>query len=299
MDFQRIRYFLEVARQKNFSRAAEACFVSQPSLSQQIKKLEEEVGGPLFLRSRARVRLSPLGEAFLKHAQAIMTQVATAEDFVAETKEQIERTLRFGALPTVAPYLIPDLFARIRRARPEVRLELLEQPTTRLLEALRLGEIDFALLSPPLELEQTLDSVSLAYDELLLTLPQHHPLARKKAIEPGALRGSKILLLEGSHCLAQQTAEICEDVGLHADLHIQSSQIDTLLCLVEAGFGLTFTPRSAAEANSHRPLAFRPLATKQCQRELRLYWLPRSVLPKLHEDVLALAKEPDTALVFS
>ncbi len=291
MDIQRIRYFLEVARQKNFSRAAEACFVSQPSLSQQIKKLEEEVGGELFVRSRARVRLSPLGEAFLEHAQAIMAQVATAEEFVAEKKEQIERTLRFGAIPTVAPYWIPAMFTTIRRARPDVRLELVERQTGPLLEALRLGEIDFALLSPPLEVEQELDSIRLAKDELLLTLPKAHPLARRKSVDPAALREAKMILLEGSHCLSQQTAAICEEIGLRTDLQIRSSQIDTLLCLVEAGFGFTLTPRVAARANAHRELVFRPIAPKSCHRELRLYWLPRTVLPRLHHDVLELIQK--------
>lgn len=288
MDIQRIRYFLEVARQKNFSRAAEFCFVSQPSLSQQIKKLEEEIGGELFVRSRARVRLSPLGEAFLEHAQAIMAQVATAREFVAETKHQLERTLRFGAIPTVAPYLIPPLFARIRQARPDVRLELLEQQTGPLLEALRLGEIDFALLSPPLNHELELDSIRLAEDEFLLTLPATHPLAGQPTLEASAIRGDAMILLEGNHCLSQQTAAYCEQIGLSANLQIRSSQIDTLLCLVEAGFGLTFTPRTAAEANAHRQLVFRPLGPQPCHRELRLYWLPRHVQPRLHHEVLEL-----------
>jgi len=247
------------------------------------------------LRSRAKVSLSPLGEAFLEHAQAIMAEVATAEEFVAEKKNQIERTLRFGAIPTVAPYLIPAMFATIRRARPDVHLELLEQQTGPLLEALRLGEIDFALLSPPLAVDQELDSIRLAEDELLLTLPADHPLATRSTIDAAALRECAIILLEGSHCLSQQTAAFCERNGLSASLQIRSSQIDTLLCLVEAGFGLTFTPRSAAEANAHRRLVFRPFGPSPCHRELRLYWLPRQVPPRLHEQVRNLFRTEDPA----
>ncbi|MFP4156074.1 MAG: LysR family transcriptional regulator [Opitutales bacterium] len=278
MDLPRIRYFLEVARQKNFSRAAEVCFISQPSLSQQIKKLEEEVGGALFLRSRSKVSLSPLGASFLKHAQAIMSEVATAEEFVAETKNETGRTLRFGAIPTIAPYLIPGIFQAIRKAYPKARLELVEKQTDPLIESLRLGEIDFALLSPPLPVDLDLDSLLLAEDELLLTLPAGHPLCAQDPIDIAAIQEAKIILLEGSHCLSQQTAAFCEEVGLRADVEIRGAQIDTLLCLVEAGFGLTLTPRIAARANSHRRLVFRSLRPMPCHRELVIYWLPRQVM---------------------
>jgi LysR family hydrogen peroxide-inducible transcriptional activator len=290
MDLPRIRYFLEVARQKNFSRAAEVCFISQPSLSQQIKKLEAEVGGALFLRSRSKVTLSPLGASFLKHAQAIMAEVATAEEFVAEARHRTERTLRFGAIPTIAPYLIPDIFGAIRGAHPDARLELVEKQTSSLVEALRMGEIDFALLSPPLEGESAFNSLLLAADELLLTLPADHPLCAEDRVDLAAVRKAKIILLEDSHCLAQQTAAFCEEVGLQADVHIRSSQIDTLLCLVEAGFGLTFTPRIAAQAHAHRKLVFRSLGPKQCHRELRLYWVARHILPRFQRSVLDLLR---------
>lgn len=288
MDLPRLRYFLEVARQKNFSRAAEVCFISQPSLSQQIKKLEAEVGGRLFLRSRSKVSLSPLGQSFLKHAQAIMAEVATAEEFVAETQNTIECTLRFGAIPTIAPYLIPDLFRTIQEAYPEARLELVEQQTGALIEALSMSELDFALLSPPLAGGPSFDSLLIQDDELLLTLPASHPLCGEARIDLSALREAKIILLEDSHCLAQQTAAFCAEVGLKADVHLRSSQIDTLLCLVEAGFGLTFTPRVAARANAHRDLVFRSLSPQPCHRELRLYWVPRHILPRFQRSALEL-----------
>lgn len=285
MDLPRIRYFLEVARQKSFTRAAELCHISQPSLSQQIKKLEAEVGGALFLRSRSKVALSPLGEAFVKHAQAIMAEVATAEDFVAETRDQVDRTLRFGAIPTIAPYLIPRLFLEIRRKHPSARLELVEKPTESLIESLRMAEIDFALLSPPLAQEEGFDWLPLAEDELLLTLPVGHPLCDLDTIDLADLKTAKIILLEGSHCLAQQATAFCEDFGLQTDLQIRSSQIDTLLCLVEAGFGLTFTPSVAARANAHRKIVFRSLGRSQCRRTIGLYWVHRHVVPRFQETV--------------
>jgi LysR family hydrogen peroxide-inducible transcriptional activator len=286
MDLQRLRYFLEVARQKNFTRAAAICSVSQPSLSQQIKKLEEEVGGELFTRARGNVRLSPLGESFLKHAQAIMAEVSTAEEFLSQSLNISQRTIRLGAIPTIAPYLVPDLFEIVRAAHPAMRFELVENVTDSLIEALYTGAIDFALLSPPTAIDEDCDSLLLTQDPFLLTLPEDHPLAAAKSVSVEDLFGEKIILLDSSHCLSKQTAAICERAGIGPDVSIRSSQIDTLLRLVERGFGLTFTPQIAARANADRGVIFRALETKQCSREIHLVWLKRHVLSRSQEVVI-------------
>ena len=279
MDIQRLRYFLEVARQLNFSRAAEVCHVSQPSLSQQIKKLEEEVDGPLFLRNRGRITLTPLGETFRHHAQAIMASVASAEEFVAETRSQARRTIRLGAIPTIAPYLIPEIFAAIKARHADIRFELIEDRTESLLEALSMGGIDFALVSPPTSLDAVCDHITIQQDEFLLALPASHPLAEVRRIKPAQLEGETIILLEDSHCLSRQMAVFCRGIGLTPDVSIRGSQIETLLRLVETGFGLTFAPRIAVRANDDRSLVFRLLHGESCQREIRMVWLRHSILP--------------------
>lgn len=278
MDIQRLRYFLEVARQKSFSRAAEICRVSQPSLSQQVKKLEQEVRGPLFLRNRSGVALSPLGEEFLHYAQAVMASVASAEEFIAESSSQSRRTIRFGAIPTIAPYLVPRIFAALRKREPGVRLELLEARTEAVTAALSEGSIDVALVSPPTEIDAQCDALTLLRDELTLTLPRAHRLARATRITPADLAEEPILLLEDSHCLSRQTAAFCARVGLTPDVSIRGSQIETILRLVETGLGIAFTPRMAMEAAAHPRLVFRTLSRTPCHREIRLVWMRHPVL---------------------
>lgn len=280
MDIQRLLYFLEVARQRNFSRAAEICHVSQPSLSQQIKKLEEEVDGPLFLRNRGRIALTPLGEAFLQHAQAIMASVASAEEFLAETRSQARRTIRFGAIPTIAPYLVPEVFAAIRRRLPDIRFELVENRTEVITQALATGAVDFALLSPPTSIDNVADHLTLRRDELLLTLPANHPLAKARRIVPSQLANETIILLENTHCLSREISAYCATVGLTPDVNIRGAQIETLLRLVERGFGITFTPQMAVAANANRKLVFRSLSKDRCHRETRLVWLRQPILAR-------------------
>ncbi len=290
MDLQRLKYFLEVARQKNFSKAALVCHVSQPSLSQQIKKLEGEVGGILFQRTRGKVSLSHLGENFLKHAQAILAEVHVAEEFVNRSQDVTQRTIRIGAIPTIGPYMIPEIFSCIRERHPHAQFELMEALTEHLIEALHTGEIDFALMSPPTRIDDECDYVHLLKDEFLLTLPRDHSLCGKKLIRMDTLRKESIILLENTHCLSAQTAVYCDELGLTTEVKVSSSQIDTLLGIVEKGFGLAFTPRLATKAHSHRRVEFRSVKVNPCFRDIRLMWLKRQILSRSQQTVIDLVK---------
>lgn len=286
MDTQRLRYFLEVVRQRSFSRAAIICNVSQPSLSQQIKKLEEEVGGMLLLRAHGNLQLTPLGDQFLNHAQAIIAQVNAAEEFVSAHLEQSEKTIRIGAVPTIAPYFIPEILKAAQERSPMARYELFEGHTDKVVEALRTGRVDYALLSPPTVLDRETEHLTLAHDAFILTLPENHPLGATPEIDIGQLKRERIVLLEDSHCLSRQTAAYCQDIGVEADITLSSAQIETLLSIVEAGFGVTFIPESAARAHSHRKVRFVPLAKARCYREIRLMWWAGPYLLKSQESFL-------------
>jgi LysR family transcriptional regulator, hydrogen peroxide-inducible genes activator len=286
MDLQRLKYFVEVARQKHFSRAAEVCRVSQPSLSQQIKKLEGEVGGDLFQRSRGKVTLTELGESFLKHAQSILADVQSAEEFINRLQDEQQHILRVGCIPTIAPYVIPEWFRSIRSEYPSARLELMESFTESLTESLMTGRIDFALLSPPTFMDGECDHLTLIRDELLLTLPENDPLVKEVEITASSLANRPMILLENAHCLAGQTGAYCRELGLSEDVAIRSSQIETQLGLVEQGLGLSFTPAIAVKAHRHRKVVFRSISENPCYREIRLIWLKRQFLSKSHKSVL-------------
>lgn len=286
MEIHRIRYFVQVAREKNFSKAAKLCHISQPSLSQQIMKLESEVGGALFTRTRGRVELTEHGHGFMRHANAILAEVQTAEEFVLESEGKATETLRFGAIPTIAPYMMPGLFSRLKKDHPELRLELRENVTSVLVESLKSGEIDFALMSPETGMEHRTDDRLLRKDKLLLTLPQEHPLCEVGEIQVADLKKEQAILLEQAHCLSEQVASYCEVVGLGAHVTIRASQIDTLLGLVESGFGYTFTPEIAASHHRHRKVAYHEIGRKPYFREIRLYWMKRKILPRLQRKVI-------------
>lgn len=290
MDLQRLKYFVEVAKHKHFTKAAAACHVSQPSLSQQIKKLEEELGGRLFERSRERVALTGLGRDFLRHARAILAEVEVAEQFVQRAQEGAARTVRIGAIPTIAPYVVPELLAAVRERCVEARFELLESPTEALEEALLTGKIDYALVSPPTRIDAECEGLSLGADELLLTVPEGHRLAEVVEVSGEALAGERLLLLEKAHCLAGQVGALCAQLGLQDHFDVRGSQIDTLLGLVERGFGLTFTPAMAVRAHGWRRVVHRSLGVRGSKREIRLVWLRQQFPTRTQKLVLAGAR---------
>jgi LysR family hydrogen peroxide-inducible transcriptional activator len=290
MDLQRLRYFVEVARQRHFTQAATVCNVSQPALSQQIKKLEEELGGRLFHRSREKVDLTDLGQEFLKHARAILAEVQSAEEFVHRVQDDQMRTIRLGVIPTIAPYLAPQLLVAIRERLPTARFELLESPSASLEEALITGRIDYALLGAPGGVEAECDHLVLLQDELLLTLPEGHRLGSAAVVTGDDLASERVLLLEKAHCLAGQVGAFCRQLGLQDHFDIQGSQIDTLLGLVENGFGLTFTPKIATPAHGRRRVVFRSLGGQACTREVRLAWIKQQFLTRTQTLVLEAAR---------
>ncbi len=290
MEFHRIRYFLEVARTGNFSRAAEWANVSQPSLSQQISKLEEEVGESLFVRARDGVTLSEFGKSFLPHAKAIMEEVESAREFVDRSGKQLSGPIRIGAIPTIAPYLLPDLLKQIAARYPSARFELLEETTDALIDRLRTGAIDFALMSPPTKVDQDTDQLLLQQDELLLTLPKKHPLCDLKQIDLKQLKGERLVLLQEAHCLSRQSEGFCKASGLKADVTFRSSQIDTLLGMVELGLGFTFTPKMAIQFHRHRKVIYRSLTKRPYMRDISLYWMRRRMLSASQQAIVECLK---------
>lgn len=273
MEFHRVRYFLEVVRQCSFSKAALACHVSQPSMSQQIKKLEEQLGEVLFRRLRDGIKLTDFGEEFLPYARKIMNDIHAAVDFSHSYQKEIRGEIRIGAIPTIAPYLIPQLITKTTQKHSQIEFLLFEETTDVLIQLLRSGSIDIALMSPPFTGEKETNSMIIGEDELLITLPTQHRFSNRQAIALKDLESEPMVLMKDTHCLSQQSIKLCERSGIHPKVNVQSSQLDTVLSLVESGMGITFTPRMAIPFHTTRAVTYHSIKPLKMKRSIAFVWL--------------------------
>ncbi len=262
MEVQQLRYFCALAEERGFSRAAARCHVSQPSLSQQIAKLEAELGARLLDRLRRGARLTAAGEALLPRARAALAEMAAARGEVAAREEAAQGTLAVGAIPTVAPYLLPRALARLARRYPAARVQVVEEITPLLLERLRAGGLDWVLAALPLP-GRTREFVAapVLEEPVLAALPAAHPLARRARIGLRELRREPLLLLRDGHCFRTAALAACRRARWRprvAPLSFDSGQFSTLLALVGAGLGVTLVPAMAVTAR--RDCRFLPLA---------------------------------------
>lgn len=272
MEIHQLRYFQAVARHGNFSRAAQLCHVAQPSLSQQIRKLEEEVGHALFRRTRRGALLTAHGERLLPRAQALLQELVRIQEEVCGATETPRRELVVGAIPTIAPYVLPELVQQCRRTDPRLQVRLAEETTDALLQALREGRLDFGLASPPFPGGRDMAVEVLMEDELLVALPRRHPLARRPALTVEEVTTCPLVLMKETHCLSRQSLELCHRTASDPLVSVDSAQLDTVLAMVEAGLGLSFTPRLATPALKHRRVVFRSIKPRPAMRQIALVY---------------------------
>ncbi|MBL9173924.1 MAG: LysR family transcriptional regulator, partial [Verrucomicrobiales bacterium] len=209
MEMHQVRYVIAVARTGSFSRAAEQCHVAQPSISQQIRKLEEELGERLFDRMKREVRLTPAGEAFLPRALRILEEVEGARREARDQKGLLRGTLRLGVLPTIAPYLLPGVLARFTARFPGVEIVVQEDTTAALIRLAHACETDLALVSLPIP-DARMEVKALFTEELLLALPPGHRLARKRTVTLSDLESERFIVMKEGHCLGDQLLSFCE-----------------------------------------------------------------------------------------
>src|SRR6266496_5468280 len=203
MEMHQLRYVVAVSRAGNFSRAAEQCHVSQPSLSQQILKLEEELGERLFDRMKREAKLTPHGEAFLPRAVKILEEVDAAKREASDAHSLLRGRLIVGVLPTIAPYLLPTVLVGFAKKFPGVEIVVQEDTTARLLKLAKAYEIDFALASRPIQ-DQRMEVKDLFTEELQLALPPGHPLTRKRTVRLAALEKEPFIVMKEGHCLGDR-----------------------------------------------------------------------------------------------
>ncbi|CUA94402.1 LysR substrate-binding domain-containing protein [Thiomonas bhubaneswarensis] len=248
MTLTELRYIVAVARERHFGRAAEACFVSQPTLSVAIKKLEDELDVRLFERGGNEVSVTPIGEAIIEQAQRVIEQAAAIKEIAKRGKDPLAGPLRLGVIYTVAPYLLPELVRNVIERTPQMPLLLQENFTTRLLEMLRTGELDAAILAEPFP-DQGL-AVSPLYDEpFVVAVPREHAMARCSELSAEEIKDETMLLLGTGHCFRDHVLEVCPEFARFSPSSegirksFEGSSLETIKQMVASGMGITVVPK--------------------------------------------------------
>jgi LysR family hydrogen peroxide-inducible transcriptional activator len=248
MELQQLRYFCAIADTGSFTRAAQHTHVSQPSLSQQIRKLEDELGARLFDRLGRAVQLTELGRLFLPRARAILRDLEAARSDVLERKMSISGPIFVGVIPTIAPYFLPPILAAFSRKCPEVRVTIAEEITPLLLERLRAGTMDVAIVALPLQTRsRDFQTFPVMVEKLHAVLPRHHALAKRRAVSLEELQDDPFLLLRDGHCFRETAVAACKRARLNPKIIFESGQFSSILSMVSAGLGVSIVPAMAVE----------------------------------------------------
>lgn len=249
MEFQQLRYICAVAETSSFSRAAERCRVAQPSLSQQVLKLEKDLGAKLFDRLGRSVCLTEAGRAFLPHARAILTQMETARSSVADKIADVRGSVAVGVIPTIAPYLMPRYTTAFAKKFPEANLRIVEETTPILVEGLQNLSIDLAILALPLR-HKDLELFPIRTEPLFVVLPRSHPRAAAESLALKDLRGEAFVMLRDGHCFRDLSIAACTHARITPHIAFESGQFSSLFGMVAAGVGISLVPEMAIDRNA-------------------------------------------------
>jgi len=271
MELHQLRYVVAVARTGNFSRAAEQCHVSQPSLSQQVQKLEDELGERLFDRMKRTVKLTVAGGSFLPRAVKILAEVDAARREARDATELLRGTVVLGVLPTIAPYLLPPVIAKFMAKFPGVEIVVHEDTTANLRKLALAYEIDFAIASHPIH-DVQLEVTELFTEELLLALPPGHPLTRKRTVTAGDLAKERLIVMKEGHCLGDQVLRFCDRSDLRPNISFRSAQLETIQSLVRAGLGISLIPAMAALSKRKDLPDYRSMSAPRPSRKIITLW---------------------------
>ena len=284
---QQLTYLVSLAEHGHFGKAAHACHVSQPGLSNQLRELERRLGCTLVERSPRSVRLTDAGAAIAERARRVLRDVDDMGDVASSAAAGLAGPLRLGVIPTIAPYVVPRLNPCVLDAHPAVELLLTEERTVKLLARLRAGELDVAMMALPVP-GADLAHATLANDPFLLAVGSDHPLASVSEVTPSQLSELAVLLLDEGHCLRDQALAVCSAAGT-ASTSVAATSLSTLVQMVAAGQGVTLLPAIAATVEAHRGsrVAIVPL-TDAPQRTLALVWRSSSPRSGLYRELAGL-----------
>ena len=286
MNLRDLRYLVAVAEHQHFGRAAEACFVSQPTLSTQLKKLEQTLGVTLIERTNRRVMLSPEGEQIVAQAQRILVEVNSLTAMSEQLRDPLGGEVRLGIIPTIAPYLLPKILMPLTAEFPNLNIQLTEGQTIQITRMLKQGDLDAVLLALPLQ-EENVKEFELYTEPFLFAAATEHPKARQTHVSTDDLQGEEVLLLEDGHCLRDQALAVC-----HAHRGIESASfsatsLETLRQLVAANMGITLMPELAVpeQADDATGVRYIPFAGEVPSRTLGFCWRSSSSRSGLLADI--------------
>ncbi len=290
MNLNELRYIVAVAREKHFGRAAERCFVSQPTLSVAVKKLEQELGVMLFERSKTEVNITPIGATIVERAQGILEQVEGLRDVAAGQRDQLQGPLRLGVIYTIGPYLLPPLLPELNGSAPNMPLVIAEDYTANLLLRLKQGELDAIIIALPFE-EPGVVTLPIYEEPFVALLPASHPLTRRKQLRLDELSEDQLLLLGPGHCFRDQVLEAYPHYQQNTARYgaisesVAGTSLETLRHMVATGLGVTVLPSTAAGADRYaeRLLAIRRLVSPTPKRTVALAWRVTFPRPKAIE----------------
>ncbi|MBA2237560.1 MAG: LysR family transcriptional regulator [Lysobacter sp.] len=279
MNLRDLRYLVALAEHRHFGRAAAASFVSQPTLSTQIRKLEEELGVSLVERAPRRVMLTPVGRDIAERARKVIAEVEQMSEIARRSQDPEAGTVRLGLFPTVAPYLLPHVLPGLREHFPRLELLLVEEKTDQILARLRDGRLDAGVLALPVHDDQL--HVEPLFDEpFVLAVPRRHAMARKASLQMRELDGQHLLLLEEGHCLRDQALDVCRMAGADERHGFRATSLETLRQMVASGVGITLLPMLSVQppVPVSDDIALLPFRGKPPFRRIAMVWRRSSAM---------------------
>lgn len=292
MTLTELRYVVALAQERHFGRAAQKCFVTQPTLSLAIAKLEAELGVLLFERNKNEVLVTPLGEAIVEQARRVLDEVGRIQSLAKGSRDQLAGALRLGVIPTIGPYLLPDLVPLLRKRAPGMPLAIEENYTASLVPMLRDGEIDVALVALPFTVPGVLTR-ALYEEPFSVVVPEGHAWVKKKRVRPDELAGESLLVLNAGHCFRDQVLEACpgQSNTAHSDGRSGSS-LETIRNMVASGLGVSVLPATALQPRYLNKLVREiPFAEPVPSRKVAIAWRASFSRPKAVEAVAQAVRE--------
>ncbi len=277
MTLTELRYIVAVARERHFGRAAESCFVSQPTLSVAVRKLEDELGVTLFERNPGDVTVTPIGRRVIEQAQRVLEEASVVTQIASSGHDQLTGVLRLGVIYTIGPYLLPHLIPLLRKNTPHMPLQIEESFTANLAERLKQGELDVLVLSLPFD-EPGIRTTAVYQEPFVVVMPTEHRLAARKQVRTDELSQEDLLLLGAGHCFRDQVLQVCPECNRSSvasdtmQRTLEGSSLETIRLMVASGMGVTVLPQTSVNGTSSELLQYRPFADPAPHRTVAVAW---------------------------